>query len=300
MQAVAQATVVRRSVIRSPLWHKRLRKRRSLARRRSSGELRDISDDILSADIACLEGHHGSHAPKAAIFEAVRRNLLMTGAKTWPCGRCGWVANHRIKGCTTCCLGKQEAIAAKPGSKKGTWTPVIPTKKTDAAKQVPPPQDSNKQVQWPASTKKATASPTPPAQPSSVQSLQQPNVVPQAAAMDSTASGNGAANSIATESALSAENQAKWDALTQEISWMQGMITGVKTVQGPAAEQRRADLQTQLKNLYAARTELKHAPQRVETLKGVLKRTETQRDAASVKLDAAKVTLVEAQEAVFN
>ena len=46
--------------------------------------------------------------------------------------------------------------------------------------------------------------------------------------------------------------------------------------------------------------ELKNAPQRVETLKAVLKRTETRRGQESEKLIEAKVAMVEAQAVGFQ
>ena len=86
-----------------------------------------------------------------------------------------------------------------------------------------------------------------------------------------------------------AENQAQWEQLTKEISWNQGLLSGVKSMAGEDVEQRRQELQTQLTDLFTRRTNLKNAPQRVSTLTGVIKRVEVKKEAAATQLvDAEK------------
>ena len=90
---------------------------------------------------------------------------------------------------------------------------------------------------------------------------------------------------------ISAENKILWDQLSKEISWNQGLLSGVKSMAGENAEKRRQELQSQLTDLFARRTNLKNAPQRVSTLNGVIKRSEAKKEAAALLLVEAEKEL---------
>ena len=87
----------------------------------------------------------------------------------------------------------------------------------------------------------------------------------------------------------------KWEQLTEEITWEQTQLNGVRGLQGPCAEAKKSQMQFKLNGLPAARTELKSAPARVTTLKSVLQRVEVKKEKAMEQLVEAESALVEAQ-----
>ena len=100
------------------------------------------------------------------------------------------------------------------------------------------------------------------------------------------------------ESKLSQESQAHWDRLSEEINRTQAQLNGVKGLQGAEVERKTTEMRVHLNALQAARTDLKDAPQKVATLKGVMKRTEQNQATAVTQLAEAELELDQAQKLV--
>ena len=229
-----------------------------LLHERSRGDLEKVPLEVLARDFLLLESHHGSQAPDSLC----KRLRLWDCMPRWNCGKCQYTHERKEKGCWHCGLVKSEAMTAKPHTEKSTWGPFNPQPK-DAAKDAPkkPPWGDKKAKD--TATSPSAAKPAIAALPVRCQTTTSPA---QTGSGSATSNAPMEVKQLEADEPIFAENQAQWEQLTKEISRNQGLLSGVKSMAGEDAEQRRQELQTRLTDLFARRTNLKNALQRVSTL----------------------------------
>ena len=111
----------------SPGWHTAARRRRHSARllleRHQSGAI--VSNKQLDKAAVLLRGHHATPPSQLQVLEAAigeaRISASQMGAKTWPCGRCGWTLREDQKGCWDCQLARPAAEKATKSTPMGVW-----------------------------------------------------------------------------------------------------------------------------------------------------------------------------------